>query len=215
MTQPTSTHITLILDRSGSMSDIQDDVIGGVNAFFADQRATGHPITATLIQFDSQDPYEVIADNVTLDKVPTLTPQIYQPRAATPLLDAIGIGIHRHSKHLDSIQPEAKPADIVFVIVTDGQENSSREFTRAHITDLLKAKEDAGWKFIFLSSDLSAVREARDFAVREARSARFDKSKTLASFSRMSSKIADFNASKVEASLDFTDDDRDTFENKK
>ncbi len=211
----TSTHITLILDRSGSMSDIRDDIIGGVNSFFDDQRATEHPITATLVQFDGKDPFEVIAENVTLDKIPTLTSKIYQPRGNTPLLDAIGKGIHSLTQHLDTLAQESKPADVVFVIVTDGQENSSKEFTRAHITDLIKAKEDAGWKFIFLSSDLSAVREARDFAVRERRSARFDKANTRESFSLMSSKISEFNVSKADASLDFTDDDRDTFEKKK
>lgn len=215
MTQSTSTHITLILDRSGSMSDIQDDIIGGVNAFFAEQRATGQPITATVVQFDSQAPFEVIAENVTLDKVPTLTNQIYQPRASTPLLDAIGQGIRSLSEHLRGCEPAAKPADIIFVIVTDGQENASREFTRAHITDLINAKEEAGWKFLFLSSDLSAVQEAREFNISASRSARFDKSSTRESFHRMSRKIADFNVSKVEASLDFTEADRDIFDAKK
>lgn len=215
MTQPTSTHITLILDRSGSMSDIRDDIIGGVNAFITDQRATEHPITATLVQFDGQDPFEVIAENVTLDKIPTLTSAIYQPRGNTPLLDAIGLGIRSLTNHLDGLKAKAKPADIVFVIVTDGQENSSKEFSRGHITDLIKAKEAAGWKFIFLSSDLSAVREARDLDIPSFRSAQFDKSNTRASFSRMSDKIAEFNVSKEEASLDFTDADRDIFESKK
>lgn len=215
MSQPTSTHITLILDRSGSMSDIRNDIIGGVNSFFDDQRAIEHPITATLVQFDGKAPYEVIAENVTLDNVPTLTSNIYQPRGNTPLLDAIGKGIHSLTQHLDTLSQESKPADVVFVIVTDGQENSSKEFTRAHITDLIKAKEDNGWKFIFLSSDLSAVREARDFAVREARSARFDKSNTRESIHRMSNKILNFVNTKSESSLDFTNEDRDAFETKK
>lgn len=215
MNQLTSTHITLILDRSGSMSDIRDDIIGGVNAFFADQRVTEHPITATLVQFDGQDPFEIIAENVTLDKIPTLTSKIYQPRANTPLLDAIGHGIRSLTKHIDSLNTEAKPADILFVIVTDGQENASKEFTRGHITDLIKAKEEAGWKFIFLSSDLSAVREARDLDIPSFRSAQFDKANTQESFSRLSGKVAAFRACKVESVLDFTDDDRDTFEKKK
>jgi Mg-chelatase subunit ChlD len=215
MTKPTSTHITLILDRSGSMSDIRDDIIGGVNAFFADQRATGHPITATLIQFDGMDPFEVIAENVTLDKISALTSAIYQPRGNTPLLDAIGLGIQSLTNHLHGLKAKARPADIVFVIVTDGRENSSKEYTRAHITGLIKAKEVAGWKFIFLSSDLSAVREARDLDIPSYRSAQFDKSNTRASFSRMSDKIAEFNQSKTDAALAFTDQDRDVFESKK
>ncbi|WP_297802630.1 hypothetical protein, partial [Arenimonas sp. GDDSR-1] len=175
MTTPQSTHITLILDRSGSMSDITDDIIGGVNRFFDAQRKSDLPATATLVQFDSQDPFEVLAENVTLDKVPPLSQSNYQPRASTPLLDAIGTGIHRLSAHLDMHTPETKPDAVVFVIVTDGMENASTTFTRAHITDLIKAKKDAGWEFVFLSSDLSAVQEAQDFAVHSSRSANFSK----------------------------------------
>ena len=125
MTTPQSTHITLILDRSGSMSDITDDIIGGVNSFFDKQRGLDLPTSVTLVQFDSRDPFEVLAENVTLDKVPQLTQDNYRPRASTPLLDAIGTGIHRLSAHLDMHTPETKPDAVVFVIVTDGMENAS------------------------------------------------------------------------------------------
>lgn len=212
MTTPQSTHITLILDRSGSMSDITDDIIGGVNRFFDAQRKSDLPATATLVQFDSQDPFEVLAENVTLDKVPPLSQSNYQPRASTPLLDAIGTGIHRLSAHLDMHTPETKPDAVVFVIVTDGMENASTTFTRAHITDLIKAKKDAGWEFVFLSSDLSAVQEAQDFAVHSSRSANFSKRRVADSMDIVSQKMMHFRESR--ADLAFSDKEREDMEGK-
>jgi hypothetical protein len=210
MTTPQSTHITLILDRSGSMSDITDDIIGGVNSFFDTQRSVNLPTSVTLGQFDSQDPFEVLAENVTLDKVPQLNQDNYRPRASTPLLDAIGTGIHRLSAHLDMHTPETKPDAVVFVIVTDGQENASSTFTRSHITDLIKAKQEAGWEFVFLSSDLSAVREAREFAVENTRSASFSKRNVRESMNIVSEKMMSYRQSRTD--LAFSDKERKDME---
>ena len=212
MTTPQSTHITLILDRSGSMSDITDDIIGGVNSFFDKQRGLDLPTSVTLVQFDSQDPFEILAENAPLSKVPQLDRGNYQPRASTPLLDAIGTGIHRLSAHLDMQTPETKPDAVVFVIVTDGMENASSKFTRPHITDLIKAKQDAGWQFVFLSSDLSAVQEARDFAVDHGRSASFSKRNVRDSMDIVSEKMMSFRESR--ADLAFSDKERDDMEGK-
>lgn len=189
MTNAKSTHITLILDRSGSMGDIQDDIIGGVNAFFATQAAQDGPVTATLVQFDGQDPFELLADNVPVAEVRPLTAATYVPRADTPLLDAIGNGIHRLEKQLAALPAEARPGGIVFVIVTDGMENASRKFTRAHVADLIKAKQAAGWEFVFLSSDLSAVQEARGFNVQTDSSIRFSKRNTRESMEVAAEKV--------------------------
>ena len=210
MTTPQSTHITLILDRSGSMSDITDDIIGGVNSFFDKQRSVDLPTSVTLVQFDSRDPFEVLAENVTLDKVPQLNQDNYRPRASTPLLDAIGTGIHRLSAHLDMHTPETKPDAVVFVIVTDGMENASSTFTRSHITDLIKAKQEAGWEFVFLSSDLSAVREAREFAVNDTRSASFSKRNVRESMNIVSEKMMSYRQSRTD--LAFSDKERKDME---
>ena len=210
MTTPQSTHITLILDRSGSMSDITDDIIGGVNSFFDKQRSVDLPTSVTLVQFDSRDPLEVLAENVTLDKVPQLNQDNYRPRASTPLLDAIGTGIHRLSAHLDMHTPETKPDAVVFVIVTDGMENASSTFTRSHNTDLIKAKQEAGWEFVFLSSDLSAVREAREFAVENTRSASFSKRNVRESMNIVSEKMMSYRQSRTD--LAFSDKERKDME---
>lgn len=86
-------HITVILDRTGSMMEIRDDVIGGFNAFLAEQQAASTPATFTLVQFDSQDPYEVLHHDRPIAEVTPLTPEQYLPRASTPLYDAMGRGI--------------------------------------------------------------------------------------------------------------------------
>ncbi len=206
MTNATSTHITLILDRSGSMGDIQDDIIGGVNAFFATQAAQPGPVTATLVQFDGQDPFELLADNVPVAEVRPLSAATYVPRADTPLLDAIGNGIHRLEKQLAALPAADRPGGIVFVIVTDGMENASRKFTRAHIADLIKAKQSAGWEFVFLSSDLSAVQEARGFNVDVDSSIRFSKRQTRESLEMAAEKVVVYHQSR--GKVKFSDADR-------
>ena len=97
---PDYTHIAVILDRTGSMESIRDDTIGGFNAFLNEQKQQPSKATLTLVQFDSQDPYEVIHQVKTIKEVPELTKETYVPRATTPLLDAIGRGINDLEKCL-------------------------------------------------------------------------------------------------------------------
>jgi hypothetical protein len=88
-----SSHIAVILDRTGSMADIRDDVIGGFNTFLLDQQAQPTPATLTLVQFDSEDPYEIVQPVAPIHQARPLTRATYVPRASTPLYDAIGRGI--------------------------------------------------------------------------------------------------------------------------
>lgn len=121
--------------------------------------------TLTLVQFDSEDPYEVIHDFKLIGAVPKLTRETYVPRAATPLLDAIGRGINDLEQRLSGMSEEEKPAHVVMLIVTDGQENASHEFTQKQITRMIEAKQVDGWKFVFLSADLDAIDDALEHGV--------------------------------------------------
>ncbi len=162
-----NTHIAVILDRSGSMEALRDDTIGGFNSFLSQQQAAEGRATLTLVQFDSQDSYEVRHDFVPLKDVPPLDRSSYVPRASTPLLDALGRGINSLDARLDALAPEERPAKVVMVIITDGQENASREFGRKEVMRMIKEKQSVrDWQFLFLSSDLEAVREARELGVR-------------------------------------------------
>ncbi len=155
------THITVILDRSGSMSSIRDDIIGGFNHFVDSQKAGSGTATLTLVQFDTQDPYEVIHWFKPMTEVPPLTAKTFVPRASTPLWDAVGRGIEDLERNLSLLAPEAQPEKVVMVVITDGMENSSRQFRRSQIQKMITEKTEKNqWQFVYLSSDLNAVDEA-------------------------------------------------------
>jgi hypothetical protein len=154
-------HITVILDRTGSMESIRDDTIGGFNSFLNKQKAEPGKATMTLIQFDSQDPYEVIHHFKPIGDIPELTYDTFVPRAATPLLDAIGQGINDLEKSVAELKKNKRPSKVVMVIITDGQENASLEFTKKQIVKMIKNKTDKlNWQFVFLSADLGAIGDA-------------------------------------------------------
>jgi len=156
------THITVILDRTGSMESIRDDTIGGFNTFLKKQKAEPGAATLTLVQFDTQDPYEVVHHFQPIAKVPELTRDTYVPRASTPLLDALGRGVNDLEKCLGELREEDRPSKVVMVVVTDGQENSSREFRKGQIEKMVKERtEKDGWQFVFLSADLAAIGDAQ------------------------------------------------------
>jgi hypothetical protein len=154
------THITVILDRTGSMQPIRDDIIGGFNAFLHDQRDAGGEATLTLVQFDSQDPFEVVHDFLPLKSAPDLTPETYVPRASTPLLDALGRGINHLQESLWSFPEDGRPEKVLMLVITDGLENASREFSLDHVRKMIADRTSDGWSFVFLSADLEAISEA-------------------------------------------------------
>ncbi len=154
-------HITVILDRTGSMEPIRDDTIGGFNGFLNKQKEEPGKATMTLVQFDSQDPYEVIHRFVPIRDVNELNRETFVPRASTPLLDALGRGINDLEKSLSELGEEEKPAKVIVAVVTDGQENASREFSKKDIEKMIKQKtEKDAWQFVFLSADLASIDDA-------------------------------------------------------
>lgn len=175
----TYTHISVILDRTGSMEPIRDDTIGGFNTFLENQKQESGEATMTLVQFDSEDPYEVIHHFKRLALVPRLTQKTYVPRGCTPLYDAIGRGIVDLDTNLKRIDPAEQPGKVIFVIVTDGEENASREFSAAQIRKMIDEKTtSAGWQFVFLSSDLRALEEAESVGFKDDARLHFKKSAT-------------------------------------
>jgi hypothetical protein len=155
------THITIILDRTGSMESIRDDTIGGFNTFLKQQKIEPGIATLTLVQFDTQNPYEVVHHFKPIAEVPELTAGTYVPRASTPLLDAIGRGINDLDQSISQLVEESRPARVAMVIITDGQENSSREFTKDQIAKMIEEKTvGQKWEFVFLSADLAAINDA-------------------------------------------------------
>jgi hypothetical protein len=155
------THIYFLLDRTGSMASMASDVVGGFNGFLAGQRADGHDARMTLVQFDSQDPFEVLADASPIHRVRDLTAQTFQPRGMTPLLDATGNLItHADVRAVQRKQLGKKPESIVVVTFTDGEENASTRYSRADIARLVATKQAQGWTFVFLGAGLDAYAES-------------------------------------------------------
>lgn len=155
------THIYFLLDRTGSMASMTADVIGGFNGFLAAQRKDGDDARLTLVQFDSQEPFEVLADASPIHRVRELTAQTFQPRGSTPLLDATGNLIAHAAVRAEQRKTLGKkPESILFVTFTDGEENASSRYARKDILQLVAAKEKEGWTFAFLGAGLDAYAES-------------------------------------------------------
>lgn len=204
------THITVILDRTGSMESIRDDTIGGFNTFLKDQQTQPGHATLTLVQFDSQDPYEVIHSFKPVGEVPALTRETFVPRASTPLLDAIGRGILDLESNLARLGEGERPAKVMVVILTDGRENASREFRKERIKSMIREKqEESGWQFMFLAADQEAIDEAQALGFPAAATMVFAKTSrgTMDAFTSMSRQTSKFRSGNS-GNLSFDDDDR-------
>ncbi len=204
------THITVILDRSGSMEEIRDDTIGGFNAFLASQKAEPGEMTLTLVQFDSQNPYEVIHKFKPIAEVRELNREMFVPRGSTPLLDAMGMGMNDLEMRLAQMPEADRPERVVMVIVTDGEENASREFRKDQIEKMIRHHQDADvWQFIFLSADLKAIMDAHDYGVAHDSTMAFNKTSrgNAQMWASTSAQVSDFRQKRTNR-VAFTDEDR-------
>ncbi|MCD9625283.1 vWA domain-containing protein [Rhabdothermincola salaria] len=154
-------HLYVLVDRSGSMSTMVRDVIGGFNRLLAEQQAEGPDARMTLVMFDSQDPEEVVADAVPISEVVPLDERTFAPRGGTPLLDATGRILVRAAVHAEHLRVTGQPAErIVVVTITDGEENQSREYSLDTVRRLVAQRMEDGWTFAFLGAGLDAYGEA-------------------------------------------------------
>ena len=158
------TELVFILDRSGSMSGLESDTIGGFNSLIEKQKQQDGECFVSTILFDNDS--EVLHDRVRLTDVKPMTDRDYTVRGCTALLDAIG-GAIRHIAH---IHKYARPEDVqehtVFVITTDGMENASRRYDADRVKRMIEhEKEKYGWEFLFLAANIDAVTTARRFGI--------------------------------------------------
>lgn len=152
-------NLSVVLDRSGSMRQIASDMIGGFQAFIEEQRQAAGSARISLVQFDSQDPFEVLVDGEDLSSA-RLDARKYMPRAMTPLLDAVGRMIARIDANIAERSQLGQPEeDQVVLVITDGLENASKEYTLASIKGLIEARKAAGWTFVFLGADQNSFLE--------------------------------------------------------
>lgn len=162
------TELVFILDRSGSMSGLEADTIGGFNAMIeAQKREQGQALISTIL-FDNVS--EVIHDRVNVQDIAPMTSRDYTVRGCTALLDAIGGAIH----HIGNIHKYARPEDVpehtMFVITTDGMENASHRYSSAQVKQMIEGeKAKYGWEFLFLGANIDAVETASHFGIHQDR----------------------------------------------
>lgn len=165
------TELVFVVDRSGSMSGLESDTIGGFNATLkVHKEAEGEAVVSTVL-FDHET--KVLHDRIPIEKVSPMTEKDYKVRGCTALLDAVG-GAIRHISNIHKYLPEEyKPEHTIFVITTDGLENASTEYTYKQVKHLITEKEEAGWDFLFLGANIDAAAEASKIGIPVARAATF------------------------------------------
>jgi len=168
--------LIFILDRSGSMETCRDDTIGGFNAFVSDQKTLGGKLT--LVQFDHE--INNVYEDTPLGDVAPLTTETFQPRGSTALMDAIGQTIKKH----------AAKTGVVFIIQTDGEENSSHTYTKAHIKDLIEQKTKDGWTFMYLGANQDAFAEAGSMGIAPTATLHYDVTHTPQAFRNLSAAVS-------------------------
>ena len=152
--------IWFLLDRSGSMQGLTEDVVGGFNQFVADQVLKPGKARLTAVQFDGTDPFEMIVDARRINDVPELTSDVYQPRGVTPLYDALGHLIKSADRRISYRAEKGRPEEDQLVIVfTDGLENASTKFERSKIFELIQDRMNADWTFVFMGANQDSYAE--------------------------------------------------------
>jgi len=155
-----TTELIVLLDRSGSMETGREDHQGGLRSFVRDQRRLAGDVRLTLAMFDSHNPCEFVFDNVQLHTVEESKIELV-PRGSTPLLDAVG----RLVSSVSARHVRFKPDMTIMMIITDGQENDSKEWTKEKVKELLTRKEEDGWKVLYLGANVDEFYEAHSMGI--------------------------------------------------
>lgn len=168
-----TTELVFILDRSGSMAGLEADTIGGFNSLIEKQKKQEGDCYVSTVFFNHES--QVIHDRLPLDKVNLLTLDDYCASGCTALLDAMGNAI----RHINNIHRYARPEDVpsntMFVIMTDGMENASNQFTMAQIKVLVEEKkEKQGWEFLFIGANIDAIDVAGHFGINPQRAVNYN-----------------------------------------
>ena len=164
-----ATELVFVLDRSGSMSHLVDDTIGGYNSFLERQREEPGDCVLTTALFD--DRFELLHDRINLRGIAPLTRRDYSVRGSTALLDALGQSIHKMINVQRATAEPERAEKVVFVVITDGMENASHEYTLRQIRALIeRQKAEFGWEFIFMGANIDAVSVAEGIGIDACRS---------------------------------------------
>jgi len=202
------TDITMVIDRSGSMQSIKTDAEGGINSFIEQQKLEPSEALLTLVQFDTE--YEFVHSGTPIKQIPAFT---LVPRGSTALLDAVGRAINETGARLAAMTDADRPGLVVFVIVTDGEENSSHEFKRDKIREMIEHQQSVyKWQFTFLAANQDAFAEGASMGIAQDGIAAFAAGKVRGTWDVAAKKMSRMRkASSEGVTIDnkFTDAERD------
>ena len=194
------TELVFILDRSGSMSGLESDTIGGYNSFLEKQKEEDGSCLVSTVLFNQHS--KVIHDRVDLVKVEKMDRKDYLASGTTALIDAMGDAIH-HIKNVHKyIRKEDVPANTIFIIITDGLENASHKYSSDDVKKMVEQQKEKGWEFLFLGANIDAVETARTYGIAEDRTSDYlcDEVGIEKNFDALSKSVKSFRAcGKIEA----------------
>ncbi len=203
------TDITVVLDRSGSMSSVAEATVSGFDEFVKSQQIQGSNAALTLVQFDSQ--YDLVWNGLPINDVPSIK-NIFEPRGMTALLDAVGRAIKETGERLNKLADKDKPNKVVCVIITDGFENASKEYTHAAISSLIEHQTSKyNWSFVFLGANQDAIASAAKIGIRAGWAATYNSTNegTKKSFSKVGSKMSEYRCCALDSeALSFSGNDK-------
>lgn len=166
------TELVFILDRSGSMSGLEGDTIGGFNSMIEQQKKQDGECLVSTILFDDES--KVLHDRVKLADIPKMTDKDYVVGGCTALIDAIGSAI----KHVENIynyaRPEDMPTNTMFVITTDGMENASHVYSIKQVKKMIEQQKERGWEFLFIGANIDAVETAAYYGIDKNRAVNYN-----------------------------------------
>lgn len=214
--KPMKTDITVILDKSGSMHSIKDDTIGGFNQFINEQKNQEGKATLTLVQFNTST--EVTIESQDINDIEELTSESFIAMGGTALLDAVGNTIQNTKVRISKQEAKDKPDKVVFVIITDGGENSSFEYTKDLIQKVVKEAEERGWGFIYLGADQNEFDEARRLGINVTAVSGYNKGNMLDAYGSISGKISTLRSASMDKpvidSIGYTEEERTALKTK-
>ena len=191
------TEVIFILDRSGSMSGLEADTIGGFNSMIAKQKKEEGEAYISTVLFD--DTCEVLYDRVPVNKVEPMNDNQYYVRGCTALLDAIGGAIHHIGNVNKYAREEDRPEKTLFIITTDGMENASRQYSYEKVKEMVeRQKEKYGWEFLFLGANIDAIDVAGKFGIDSNRALNYvsDHKGTQLNYEVLNKTVSEFRACK-------------------
>lgn len=209
------THISVVIDKSGSMASMVNDVIGGFNSLVEDQTKEEGEATMTIVQFNNN--YEVISDFTPIKDATKLNKRNFVPNGGTALLDAMGKTMNNVRERINSMPEDQKPSKAIFVFITDGEENTSSEYNRDRVFEMISdlKSEDRGdsinWEFVFIGANQDAIQAGGNLGIRSGATLTYDASSVGATtaFRSLSAGLTGYRKCKsASAAYSFSQEDR-------